>query len=55
MNRDPVLRLRNAGRTLAAAAVAAGAFAASVPAQAAGPKEAQAQKALKKALDEDFL
>ena len=36
-------------------AVAVGVLAAAPPAGAAGPKEAQAQRALKKALDEDYL
>ena len=40
---------------IVAAALALAALAASARAEAAGPREAQAQKALKEALDEDYL
>jgi hypothetical protein len=43
------------GRRLVALGAALAALAASAPAPAAGSKEAQAQKALKQALDEDYL
>ena len=55
MPRPPAPRSLPAGRRLLWAGAALAALSASAPARAAGPKEAQAQKALKQALDEDYL